>query len=174
MAPRSRAAARAHAHTREVSIRGRALDRRRWDSALTSAGSLVAAGPRPRLPLHGDVSGGEYPFPPFLPAGSYVIYPLSITRCGIEQGVERPLFLRRGRPASRLAVRASLRRGSSAPSRVDRCAHRAADNAVVTTASVHSMEERRTLQRGRIIRLRVARGRSARRQQSRARRCSGR
>lgn len=45
---------------------------------------------------------------------------------------------------------------SPAPSRVDRCAHQAADNAVVTTASVHSTGATNAA-RGRIIRLRVAR-----------------
>lgn len=74
LAPRSRAAARAHAHTREGGIDDRASRRRirtsgreRLPVAFTSAGSLVAAGPRPRLPLHGDESGGEYPFLPPAP-----------------------------------------------------------------------------------------------------------
>jgi len=45
------------------------------------------------------------------------------------------------RPTGRVRASVSsrlLRRGSPAASRVDRCAHQAADNAVVTTVSVHS------------------------------------
>lgn len=58
---------RAHTHTRRYIRAGRRITSLRETPPLTSAGSPVAAGPRPRLPLHGDESGGEYPYLPSFP-----------------------------------------------------------------------------------------------------------
>lgn len=91
---------------------------------------------------------------------SYVVYPLSITRkrrleySTITGGSEsdnsfgRELAELVSRESRLRRVRASVTaRVVLAPSQVDRCAHRAADNAVVTTASVrpfYGSDERRT------------------------------
>lgn len=135
----TRGRARARTHARGIDTR------RRWIAGGTRR--LLQPG-RSSRPVRGRVChctgtrAAANIHSPFLSSNSYAVYPLLITRRGTERSDdgrgERPVFLRRARLASRLAVRASLRRGSSAPSRVDRCAHRAADNAVVTTASVHS------------------------------------
>lgn len=85
----ARPRARAHAHALNA-CRGDIDTRRRWitrrDPPLTSAGSPVAAGPRPRLPLHGVESAGEYPFLPPSPfCHCSVVVSLSITRRETER-----------------------------------------------------------------------------------------
>lgn len=85
--------------------------------------------------LRGDES--PHPFVPLRDEGLMYMDYVSATRMKEKNG--RGLLSLGGKFASLCSRR---RRPSAArvalPSRVDRCAHRAADNAVVTTASVHS------------------------------------